>query len=139
MSNMLSLDLVLNRQKYPLIYQTTAIILLIIIISTFLIFTVSYQTYYETNGKIVNSKLELFIKLDDLKYLNNNIIYIDNKKKDYHIETINKELYASDNYENYCCLYLDIEGLSNIENYIYKVKIHKENKKIIKYLKDYLS
>ena len=138
MSNLLSVDLVLNRQKYPYIYNITLIIFIVTIISIILTLTINYQTYYVTEGKIVNNELELFINLDDLKYLNNKTIYIDNEKKNYQISSINKELYET-NYKVYCCIYLNISGLSSIDNYVYQVKIPKENKKLIKYLKDYLS
>ena len=56
----------------------------------------------------------------------------------YKITHINKELYVDDNYKNYCYIYLKVNNLTNIDNFVYDIKIPKENKILAKYLKDYL-
>ena len=48
-------------------------------------------------------------------------------------------LYSSiDNYQNFCYLYLKADNLTNINNFVYDIKIPKENKILARYLKDYL-
>ena len=56
----------------------------------------------------------------------------------YNINKISEDLYVDDSLNNYKYIYLNVDNLSNINNYVYEVKLEKENKKIIEYLKDYL-
>ena len=139
MSNILELDLILNRQKYPKIYKVTFIINIIVIVFIYIIFTYQYQTYYLIQGKMIDNKLELLVSINDIKYIKNNqLLMIDNKIYQYKLDSISSELYISNDYKNYQYIYLDVNNLTNIDNYVYEVKIPKENKIIAKYLKDYL-
>ena len=139
MSNILEIDLILNRQKYPWVYNITFIISTVMLIFIYIIFTYHYQTYYLIQGRITNNKLELFIPVTDMKYIKNNQkLEIDKQTYFYKINSIDSELYVSDDFINYQYVYLDVYNLSNIDNYIYRIKIPKENKILAKYLQDYL-
>ena len=139
MDNILEVDLIINRKKYSKIYNTSIIILFIIITLIYIIFTYKYQNYYLSKGKMINNELELLVNIDDIKYIqNNHTLKIDNINYSYEIISISNELYVDDNYNNYKYLYLKIANLTNIDNYVYEIKIPKENKIIAKYLKEYI-
>lgn len=139
MNNVLEIDLILNRKKYSKIYNIFLIILTIILIFIYIIFTYKYQSYYLIKGKIINNKLELLVNINDIKYIKNNTnLKIDNTIYSYKITTISNEILIDENYNNYKYIYLNIDNLSNIDNYVYEVKIPKENKILAKYIKDYI-
>ena len=139
MDNNLELDLILERKKYPKIYNTNLIIIIIILIFIYIIFTYRYQTYYITKGKIENKQLKISVNISDIKYLkNSNKLLIDNQIYYYKINDISKEVYIDENNNNYKYLYLKIFNINNIDNYIYEIKIEKENKLLAEYLKEYL-
>lgn len=139
MDNLLEIDLILNRKKYPKIYNTSLIILIIILVFIYIIFTYKYQSYYVIKGKMINNKLELLVNINDIKYIKNSTnLSIDNKKYSYLLNTISNEIYVDENYNNYKYVYLKVNNLTNIDNYVYEIKIPKENKILAKYLKEYL-
>ena len=139
MNNLLEIDLILNRQKYPKIYNIGLILLIIILIFIYIIFTYKFQSYYVIKGKMHNNKLELLVDIKDIKFINNNKkLKIDNKLYSYKITTISNDVYIDDNYNNYKYISIEIDNLTNIDNYVYEVKIPKENKVLAKYLKEYL-
>lgn len=139
MNDVLDIDLILKRNKYPFIYNIGFIILIIIIVFIYISCTYKYQTYYISKGTIKNNSLELLVNIDNIKYITyQNKIIIDNKIYNYNIISISENLYVDESLNNYKYVYLNVKNLSNINNYVYEVKIPKENKKIIKYLKDYL-
>ena len=139
MNNILELDLILNRKRYPKIYNANLIIIIIILIFIYIIFTYKYQSYYITKGRIINNELEISVNINDIKYIEeNNLLVINNKIYSYKITHINKELFIDNNFNNYQYVYLKISNLNNIDNYIYQIKIEKDNKILAKYIKEYL-
>lgn len=139
MDNILDIDIILSRKKYGNIYNLGIYLLVIFLILLYIIFIYKYQTYYISLGKVISNKLELYVSVDDLKYIkDNNLIELDDKEYYYQINHINNELYIDEFYNNYLIIYLDIENFTSLDNYVYQVKIPKENKKIYKYLKEYL-
>ena len=139
MDNLLEIDLILNRKKYPKIYNTSLIILIIILVFIYIIFTYKYQSYYVIKGKMINNKLELLVNINDIKYIKNSTnLSIDNKKYSYLLNTISNDIYVDENYNNYKYIYLKVNNLTNIDNFVYEIKIPKENKILAKYLKEYL-
>lgn len=139
MDNILDIDIILSRKKYGNIYNIGIYLLVIFLVIFYIIFVYEYQTYYISLGKVISNKLELYVLVDDLKYIkDNNTIKLDNKEYHYQIDNINNNLYIDENYNNYLVIYLDIENFTNLDNYVYEVKIPKENKKIYKYIKEYL-
>ena len=135
----LEIDLIINRKKYPKIYNFTWVLLVILLITIYIIFIYKYQTYYLVKGRIINNEIELLIPTQEVAIIqNNHNLIINNTKYNYKITHINEELYIDDNYQNYSYLYLKIDNLSNIDNFVYNLKIPKENKILAKYLKDYL-
>ena len=139
MDDILSLDIIINRKKYPCIYNTSLIITIILLIFIYIIFTYKYQTYYITKGKMTNNELELLVNTNDLKYLyHHNMLSIDNKNYSYNLISISDEIYLDDSYNDYKYVYLKIDNLTNIDNYVYEIKIEKENKLLAEYLKEYL-
>lgn len=135
----LEIDLIINRKKYPKIYNFTWVLLVILLITIYIIFIYKYQTYYLVKGRIINNEIELLIPTQEVAIIqNNHNLIINNTKYNYKITHISEELYIDDNYQNYSYLYLKIDNLSNIDNFVYNLKIPKENKILAKYLKDYL-
>ena len=139
MDNLLEIDLILSRKKYSKIYNTCFLILTIILVFIYIIFTYKYQSYYLTKGKMINNKLELLVNIDDIKYIKNStILSIDNKMYSYKLDSISNDIYVDENYNNYKYIYLKVNNLTNIDNFVYEIKIPKENKILAKYLKEYL-
>ena len=139
MNGILEIDLILNRQKYPKIYHPLYLIIGIILVFIIIIFLYKYETYYISKGKMINNELQLLVNIDDLKYFDaNNKLVIDNKYYNYKISKISDDIYADELYQNYKYLYLQIDNIRNIDNYVYEIKIPKEYKILAKYLKDYL-
>lgn len=132
------IDSILNRNNYGKIYNLNYFIICILLIFIYIIFTYKFETYYYFKGKIVNNNLEVLINLDELDYLsNNNTLIINNLNYTYKIVNISN-LYIDNNYHNYLYAYLEINNLTNINNYIYEFKIKKDNKVLAKYLIDYI-
>lgn len=139
MNDILDIEIILKRKKYPKIYNLGIIIICILLILIYVIFTYNYQTYYISKGKVQNNQLELIVGVDDIKYLtSNNVVILDGTKYNYTINNIGPDLLVDESYNNYQYVYLKIPNLKTIDNYVYQVKIPKENKKIAKYLKKYL-
>lgn len=139
MNDILDIEIILKRKKYPNIYKIGYIISIIICIFIYIIFTYKYQTYYITKGKITDNKLQILVSIDELSFIEqNNKITINDKVYYYKLINIDENLYVDESYNNYKYLYLKIDNLSNIENYVYEVKISKENKILAEYLKNYL-
>ena len=139
MNDILDIEIILKRKKYPIIYNIGIILTIILLAIIYIIFTYKYQTYYKSKAKMIDNKLELLINIEDLKYINNNdIIIIDDKKYNYNLDSIDGQLYVDENYKNYKYVYLKVTNLNNINNYVYEIKIPKENKILAKYLKEYL-
>ena len=139
MNNILDIDLIINRKKYSRIYNFSFILLTILLITIYVITTYKYQTYYYLKGKMYHHEIEISIPIDEIKYLiNNNYLLIDNTKYYYKITHISEEMYIDNNYQNYCYIYLKVNNIDNLDNFIYEIKIPKENKALVKYLKDYI-
>ena len=139
MNDILDVEIILKRNKYPKIYNICIIILAIFLIFLYIIFTYKYQSYYQTKGKIQNNELIVVVGLNDLKYfVDNTILFIDNQEYSYRVTYIDNNIYIDDNYNNYTYVHLNVSKLKSINNYVYEIKIKKENKILAKYLKEYL-
>ena len=139
MNEILDVEIVLNKNKYHKIYNIGTILILIILIFIYTTTIYKYQTYIITKGKIKDNYLELLLDIKDIGYFSKqNELIIDNKIYYYEIVSISDNLYIDELYNNYKYIYLKINNLNNINNYVYEVKVKKENKRIIKYLTDYL-
>ena len=139
MNEILDIEIILNKNKYHPIYNIGIILIIILITFIYIATIYKYQTFLITKGKINNNYLELLLDLKDIEYLSKqNELLIDNKIHSYKVISIGENLYIDDQYNNYKYVYLEVNNLTNINNYVYEVKIKKENKKIIEYLKDYL-
>lgn len=139
MNDILDIEIILKKQKYPLIYNIGIILLLILLVFIYISCIYNYKTYYITLGTIKNNHLELLVNIEDIKYISNQKeLKIDNKVYKYSIKTISENLYVDELKNNYKYVYIKVHNLSNIENYVYEIKIEKENKKIIEHIKDYI-
>jgi len=139
MNEILDIEIILNKNKYHPIYNIGIILILILLIFIYITTIYKYQTYLITKGKINDDYLELLVDIKDIKYLSTtNELIIDNKIYNYKIISISEKLYVDELYNNYKYVYLEVNNLNNINNYVYEVKFKKENKKIIYYIKDYL-
>ena len=139
MNDILDIEIILKKQKYHYIYNIGTILLILLLIFIYVIFTYKYQTYYITKGTMIDGKLQLLAEIEDIKYISSNKkMQIDNITYNYKISKISEELYLDESFNNYKYIYLDVKNLNNINNYVYDIKLAKENKTIIKYLKEYL-
>lgn len=139
MNDILDIEVILKRQKYGFIYNSYFILLLIIFFSILVVCIYKYKTYLFVNGIMDNGYVKVMVNEDDIKYISlNDKLEIDDLEYNYYITRIDDYLYVDDNYNNYRYLYLKIDGINNLDNYVYKLKFVKENKKIIEYIKDYI-
>ncbi len=139
MNEILDIEIILTKNKYHFIYKISTILITCILVFIYITYIYSYQSYYITKGKVIDNKLEVILPLDNIKYItkHNNLI-IDDQKHNYKIVSISDELYVDESYNNYKYVYLEVDKINNINNYVYEIKLKKENKKIINYIKDYL-
>lgn len=138
MNDILDIEIILTRKKYPKIYNLGIIISIIILIFIYIIFTYNYQTYYISKGKVLNNNLELLVNIEDIKYITNNkVIILDGQAYNYMVSSIGNDLLVDETYNNYQYVYLKISNLNTLNNYVYEVKIPKENQLLVKYLKKY--
>ena len=139
MNDILDVEIILKKQKYGFIYNIGFILLIILLMFIYVSFVYIYKTYYISKGTMKNGELVLLVNIDVLKYItNNNTIKIDSKNYDYNIDKINEEIYVDELLNNYKYVYLLVNNLNNLDNYVYEVKLVKENKKLIEYLKEYI-
>ena len=139
MNDILDVEIILKKQKYGCIYNIGFILLIILLIFLYVSFVYKYKTYYISKGTMKNGQLVLLVNIDDLKYLtNNNNIEIDSNDYNYYIDKISEEIYVDESLNNYKYVYLLVNNLNNLDNYVYEVKLVKENKKLIEYLKEYI-
>ena len=139
MNDVLEIALMLNKRRYAKIYNASVILIVIFFVSIIVIFTIKYQSYYITMGTMIDNKLELLVNIQDINMINdNNTLVIDNVKYNYKISKIDNKLYRDDTFNNYKNLYLDVTNLTNIDNFVYEIKIPKENKTLYKYIIDYI-
>lgn len=139
MNNVLEIEMTLNRKKYPYIYNSF-IVLLIMIVVLFLIFGFyEYKSYYVIKGKSLDNSIEMIILEDDISFVNQKgILYIDDKKYNYKLKSISDKVIFDESYNKYVYVYLDVFGVTYFNNYVYELKFEKERKKIIKYFKEVL-
>lgn len=138
LNDILDIEIILTRKKYPKIYNLGIIISIIILIFIYIIFTYNYQTYYISKGKVLNNNLELLVNIEDIKYITNNkVIILDGQAYNYMVSSIGNDLLVDETYNNYQYVYLKISNLNTLNNYVYEVKIPKENQKLVKYFKKY--
>jgi len=139
MDNLLEIDLILDKNRYSKIYYTSLVIIVLFLIFVYIVFTYKYHSYYASKGKIVDNQLEILVNINDIRYIeNNSTLLINNQIYGYRLISIGDDLYVDDNYDNYKYVYLKIDNLTNIDNYVYEIKISKENKILAKYLKEYI-
>ena len=139
MNDILDIEIILKKQKYSKIYNIGMILLIILLIFIYVSFIYTYKTYYINKGTMIDGNLKLLVNLDDIKYItSNNSLKIDNVYYEYQISKISEELYVDDYLNNYKYIYLKVNDLNNIDNYVYEIKLVKENRKLIEYLKEYI-
>lgn len=139
MNDILDIEIILKKQKYSKIYNIGLVLLIILLIFIYVSFIYTYKTYYINKGTMIDGNLKLLVNLDDIKYVTtNNSLKIDNIYYKYQISKISEELYVDETLNNYKYIYLKVNNLNNINNYVYEIKLVKENKKLIEYLKEYI-
>lgn len=139
MNDILDIELILKKQKYGIIYHFSFILVIILLIFLYVSFIYKYKTYYITKGTMIDGQLMLLVSIDDIEYINNNnTIKINSKYYQYQISKISEELYIDNNQKNYKYIYLKVNNLNNINNYVYEIKLVKENKRLIEYVKEYI-
>lgn len=136
MNDLLDIEVILQRKKYPKIYNFGSVMIIILLIFIYIISTYTYESYYMIKGKALDNKIELLINPEDIMYLEeNSSIKLDNITYQYTIDYIDSKLLIDENYNNYQRVYLKILNFSSIDNRIYEVSIPKERVSLAKYLK----
>lgn len=139
MNDILDIEIILKKQKYHPIYNIGTILLIIIFLFIYISVTYKYKSYYITKGTMVDGNIKILVNVDDIKHLlNNNNLEISNNIYKYKIKNISENIYIDESYNNYQEIYLKVDGVNNLNNYVYEIKLAKENKKIIEYIFDYL-
>lgn len=139
MNDILDIEIILKKQKYGFIYNIGFVLIVFLSAFTFISCLYKYKTYYVSKGIMEDGYIKVMVLVDDIKYISlNDKLEIDSIRYNYFISKIDSELYVDDNYNNYKCLYLKVDDINNLDNYVYELKFVKENKKIIEYLKDYI-
>ena len=134
---MLEAALILERKRYSIFYHAGVILVVILMICLLVIFTYKYQSYYLTLGTMIDGKLELLVNIDDMKYVTgNDRLYIESDDYTYQVFKIDEKLYRDESYNNYKNIYLVVDNLNNIDNYVYEIKIPKEYKSLAYYIKN---
>ncbi len=137
MNDLLDIEVILQRKKYPKIYNFGSVMIIILLIFIYIISTYTYESYYTIKGKALDNKIELLINPEDIMYIEeNSSIKLDNITYQYTIDNIGSELLIDENYNNYQYVYLKILNFSSIDNRIYEVSIPKERVSLAKYLKN---
>lgn len=137
MNDLLDIEVILQRKKYPKIYNFGSVMIIILLIFIYIISTYTYESYYTIKGKALDNKIELLINPEDIMYIEeNSSIKLDNITYQYTIDNIGSELLIDENYNNYQYVYLKILDFSSIDNRIYEVSIPKERVSLAKYLKN---
>lgn len=135
-------QIILNKKITPLVY-IYIMITIIITLSLIIIFMLfNYKIYYTIKGTVIkeedNYYIKTYIPIKDIKYItSNNFLIIDKKKYTYKTKEL-KEEYYTDNNNTYQELILDIELQSEYQynNLVLDLKLIKENKRVIDYLKN---
>lgn len=139
MNDVLDIEMTLNRKKYPYIYNSFLIVLLMLIVMFMMFCLYDYKSYYYIKGKSLNDSLEIIILDEDMSIIKNDgFLYINDKKYKYKIKSISDNVVFDEFYNRYVYVYLDVFGLTYFDNYVYELKFEKERKKIIKYFKEVL-
>jgi len=139
MNDILDIEIILKKQKKTKIYNIGLVLLIILLIFIYVSFIYTYKIYYINKCTMIDGNLKLLVNLDDIKYItNNNSLKIDNIYYEYQISKISEELYVDETLNNYKYIYLKVNNLNNINNYVYEIKLVKENQKLIEYLKEYI-
>lgn len=139
MNDILDIEIILKRQKYGFIYNIGVILIFIIVMFLLIANVYKYKTYYVNKGIMVDGYIKVMVNINDIKYISlNDVLEIDSVKYNYLLSKIDEELYVDDSYNNYKYLYLKVDSINNLDNYVYELKFVKENKKIIEYLENYL-
>ena len=137
MNDLIDIEVILQRKKYPKIYNFGSVMIIILLIFIYIISTYTYESYYTIKGKALDNKIELLINPEDIMYIEeNSSIKLDNITYQYTIDNIGSELLIDENYNNYQYVYLKILNFSSIDNRIYEVSIPKERVSLAKYLKN---
>ena len=137
MNDLLDIEVILQRKKYPKIYNFGSVMIIILLIFIYIISTYTYESYYTIKGKALDNKIELLINPEDIMYIEeNSSIKLDNITYQYTIDNIGSELLIDENYNNYQHVSLKILNFSSIDNRIYEVSIPKERVSLAKYLKN---
>ena len=118
-------------------YIVLLFILLFTIVLIYILMFINIDNYYINNCIVKEDLLVCSVEYNDLKYLiNNNYMYIDKKRYNYKIYSINEEMIKTNgSYYKEVNLNLNLDN-KNIDNNILKIKVRIYHKSIFNYIKD---
>lgn len=138
MSDTIEEYIILNKKNKKIINSFTHILFIIISLILLLFNILEYTSFYDIQAIYNDSKVTLFVNLNDLdNVLNNDYLILNNKKYNYFIESIDEELLI-DNNLNYKKVIINIilPKKYQVNNLVIKFRKKREKKKIIYYVKD---
>lgn len=127
------------KRKIPSILLIWMMILTFIIISLIIINqVVTIKNYYLTEGIIQDKSISIYVLVKDLdKVVDNNNLYINNKKYSYKVKEINKEIITSDtNFYKEVILSVNLDYKLLIDNNIIELKFIVKEMTIFEYIID---
>ena len=135
-NDILDIEAILRRKNYSKIYSAILVLIVIIMIFIYVIFTYKYQDYFLGYARVVDNNLEISVDNQDIKYfIKNKRIELDGKMYQYEIVYIDSYDEVDSDYQY---VYIKANVSILIDNYIYQVKLPKENLLLAEYLKKYL-
>lgn len=140
---MLDTYLILNRKQNYLIKIFLINVIILLLITIYGINTLYYEFYIQLHSEILSNDSSFYLKVfvpekEVLTVTEGKIIEISSKKYTYTIDQIEDNILYKDN-ENYQIFHLKIDNLDPIykkNGYHIKVKIKKDRRKFIDYLKE---
>lgn len=140
---MINSYIILNRKPKTVIILFVHIILFLLILAIWGINTLYYQSFFHIHSKILYQNsyyyLEVLIPAKEVETIaTNQILIIESKSYNYHVYKTEPNIIYQNN-QNYQKMYLVVTNLEKkyqVNGYQIDVKIKKEKKKIIEYLKE---
>ena len=130
--------IILNKKNPTKIISFTLIITFIISLFIIISFKFEYESFYDVQAIYNDSKVTLFVNLNDLdNILDNDYLILNKIKYKYYIESIDEDLLI-DNNLNYkrININIDLPKKYQVNNLILSFRKNKEKKKLIYYFKE---
>ena len=121
MNDLLDIEIILKRDRYSRVYNFGIVGVVILGILILIACLIDFRSYVIVGGQVKNKQLELLVRCDEVKYLvDNSYFMIDKKKYRYDVKSIGEEKYFMDEGNNYQYVYVEVDDLEMINNYVFR-------------------